>query len=227
MLGSTSRLKYAWRNDNSDAVIFIDGNNLYHNIRAMGVRPGDIDFEKLVNFVCSEFKCNRKAVYYYNSEPDISDGDDKYYSAQRFFSSLRKIGFIVKTRKLQKQSNEKEINARIRVIDDEAYCFKCRPLAEKMCTECIGRFSKKEKGIDVWLAVDMLNLCVLRNECEMCILVSGDGDFLPALDIVKKSGKEVASAFVYYGYSNLLRQNHKFRTITDQEIDGLLRPNHF
>jgi len=227
MLGSTSLLTFDWRNDNSDAVVFIDGNNLYHNIKAMGVRPGDIDFEKLVNFVCSEFKCNRKAVYYYNSEPDISDGSEKYYSAQRFFSGLRKIGFVVKTRKLQKQSNEKEIKERIRVIDDEAYCFKCRPLAEKMCTECIGRFSKKEKGIDVLIAIDMLNLCALGSEYGMCILMSGDADFIPALDIVKKSGKEVASAFVYHGYSNDLRQKHRFRAIRDDELDGLLRADHF
>jgi len=211
----------------SDAIIFIDGNNLYHNTKAMGVRPGDIDFEKLTAFVCSEFKCNKKEVRYYNSEPDISDGNERYYKAQRFFSELRRIGFVVKTRKLQRQSNEKEIGARIRVIDDEAYCFKCRPLAEKMCTECIGRYSKKEKGIDVWIAIDMLNLCVLRNECDMCILMSGDGDFLPALDIIKEAGKEVASASVYFGYSSLLRQKHRFKTITDQDLDELLRSDHF
>jgi uncharacterized LabA/DUF88 family protein len=210
-----------------DAIIFIDGNNLYHNIKAMGIGPGDIDFEKLVSFVCSEFKCNRKAVRYYNSEPDISDGSEKYYGAQRFFSGLRKIGFVVNTRKLQKQSNDKEIEARIGVIDDEAYCFKCRPLAEKMCTECVGRYSKKEKGIDVWIAVDMLNLCVLRNECDICILMSGDGDFIPALDIIKESGKEVASASVYFGYSSLLRQKHRFKSITDHDLDGFLKPDHF
>lgn len=133
----------------------------------------------------------------------------------------------MRTRRLQRQSNEDEINARIRVIDDEAYCCECRPLVEKACIECVGRFSKKEKGIDVWIAIDMLNLCVIRQECDMCILVSGDGDFVPALDIIKEFGKEVASVSVYHGYSNLLRQKHRFKTITERELDGLLREDRF
>ncbi|MBU1158355.1 MAG: NYN domain-containing protein [Candidatus Thermoplasmatota archaeon] len=227
MLGSTSSIIISWRNDKSDAIIFIDGNNFYHNSRSMGIKPGSIDFDKLINFICLEFKCNRKQVRYYNSEPDISDGTKKYYGAQKFFSELKKLGFIVQTRKLQKQSNEKEINARIKVIDDEEYCPICRPLVENACIQCVGRFSKKEKGIDVWIAIDMLNLCLLRNECDMCILVSGDGDFVPALDIIKGSGKEVASTSVYHGYSNLLREKHRFKTITEQELEGLLKQDRF
>lgn len=208
----------------SDAILFVDGNNLYHNVRAMGVRPGDIDFGKLTDFICSEFRCNKKEVHYYNSIPDISDGKDKYYSHMKFLDDLKKIkGFVVKTRKLQKQSNEKEINERIRAIDEENFCSKCGPLVEKLCTDCVGRFSKKEKGIDVWIAIDMLNLGVIQNEYDMCLLVSGDADFIPALDIVKSKGKEAASAFVWHGYSYDLRQKHRYKIIGEKELDGLLR----
>ena len=193
----------------------------------MGFKPGTIDFPRLVDFVCTHFGCTKKEVRYYNSEPDIRDGADKYYAAQRFFSGLRKMGWVVNTRKLQKQSNAKEIDTRMRIIDDEAYCPTCRPLVEEACIECVGRYSKKEKGIDVWIAVDMLNLCVLRNECDMCILISGDGDFIKALDIISDSGKDVASASVYHGYSSLLREKHRFKTMKHRDLDNLLRSDCF
>jgi uncharacterized protein (TIGR00288 family) len=77
---------------------------------------------------------------------------------------------------------------------------------------------KKEKGVDVMIAVDMLDLCAIRNECEMVVLISGDGDFVPALDIIKRKSKEVASVFIRHGYSNALRQSHRYWMIYDEDF---------
>lgn len=45
-----------------------------------------------------------------------------------------------------------------------------------------------EKGVDVWLAVDMVNFAA-RGQYDIAVLVSGDSDYLPACRTVKDWGK--------------------------------------
>ena len=50
-----------------------------------------------------------------------------------------------------------------------------------------------EKGVDVLLATD-LALNSVKNKYDTAIIVSGDGDFFPAIEAVKKEGKVVEVA---------------------------------
>lgn len=50
-----------------------------------------------------------------------------------------------------------------------------------------------EKGLDILIATDML-AAALNNCYDTAILVSGDGDFVPVLDEVKRAGKQVENA---------------------------------
>ena len=43
---------------------------------------------------------------------------------------------------------------------------------------------------DVWLACDMV-MGARENKFDVAILISGDGDMIPAVDIVKSLGKKV------------------------------------
>jgi uncharacterized LabA/DUF88 family protein len=47
-----------------------------------------------------------------------------------------------------------------------------------------------EKGVDVWLAVDMVNFAA-RGQYDIAVLVSGDSDYLPACRVVKDWGKNL------------------------------------
>lgn len=74
----------------------------------------------------------------------------------------------------------------------------------------LGRLEKRgdtwvEKGVDVSLAVDMLELAY-RNAYDTAILVSGDGDFARVAKAVKALGKHVENAFGHCGQSRQLRQ---------------------
>lgn len=51
-----------------------------------------------------------------------------------------------------------------------------------------------EKGVDVRLATDMV-AAGLRDRYDVAVLVSGDGDFADAVQIVKDAGKHVEVAF--------------------------------
>ena len=49
---------------------------------------------------------------------------------------------------------------------------------------------KREKGIDVKIAVDMIRKSLIENECDVCLLISGDADFIPTIQTIKDAKKE-------------------------------------
>ncbi|MFH1786288.1 MAG: NYN domain-containing protein [archaeon] len=202
-----------------NAFLFIDGNNFYHILKChqldgrLSVSPGEIDFSKLSKVICDFFGVEHSKTIYYNSVPDIRDGEEAYYKHMQFLDDLKKLPRLeVKTRKLQKHSTEEILRSRRRKIGDLDLCGKCKPLIEKNCAECIGDFKKKEKGIDVMIAVDMIEAAI-KDKCDCCILLSGDADFVPALELVQKNGKKAFSSAMPRGYSTLLREKFKFFTL--------------
>jgi uncharacterized LabA/DUF88 family protein len=197
------------------AIVFIDGNNLYHNLRALGVKPSSLDFYKLGELVCEHFECDFEGSRYYNSVPNIRDDSVNYHKHMLFLDELVTLPkFELLTRKLQSYTTKSLQQEKKIVVDGLDLCPACKPIVENNCLECIGRFRKKEKGIDVMIAVDMLNLSVIEQKCDCCILVSGDADFVPASQIVNKHGKAVYSTFIPKGYSWELRKNLKFWTLS-------------
>lgn len=179
-----------------NAYVFIDGNNFYHNVKQM-IKPSYVDFVKLSDFACSHFGCKRKLSIYYNSVPSIADGELMYYKHMRFLSEIEDLPkFEVKTRKLQRHSTREVMIDKRAIIDSLDFCDKCQPLVETMCFDCIGNVKKREKGIDVMIAVDMIDLCLIQNKCDFCILISGDADYIHALDLIENRKKEVATTSV-------------------------------
>lgn len=62
----------------------------------------------------------------------------------------------------------------------------------------LGRLEKREtgyveKGVDISLAVDMLEMA-FREAYDTAIIISGDGDFAKAVEVVKRLGKHVENA---------------------------------
>jgi len=161
---------------NKKAIVFIDGNNWYHNLKQI-IKPSKVDLIKITTLIGEQFDLDIINIIYYNSIPNIKPSEKIYYKHQEFLSSLRKEGIIVKTRKL-KEIKDKKIQI--------------------------------EKGIDVMIASDMINKCLIENLCDCCILISGDSDFIPAMQIIKNAKKEVITSSVIKGYSRELMQG-KFR----------------
>jgi uncharacterized LabA/DUF88 family protein len=73
--------------DKERVMIFIDGSNLYHNLKNLGV--SNISFEKLVKLLLKERELI--SVQYYNAPLDISINPNKYWIQQRFYNSLKQI----------------------------------------------------------------------------------------------------------------------------------------
>lgn len=191
------------------AIIFIDGNNWYHNSKQL-IDTKHIDFLKLSKLICNSLKFELGQIRYYNSIPDISENALKYHQHMEFLRSLEGQGIKVFTRKLQKTSTKEILKEKARVLEILDLCQVCKPLVKQNCLDCIGIISKKEKGIDVKIAVDMVRKCLIEKECDVCVLISGDADFIPAMQTIKDAGKEDITASVIPGYSNELREG-KFR----------------
>ena len=197
------------------AVVFVDANNWYHNVKKF-FEPGEIDILKVAKFLCNVKTYELGEIRWYASTPSIADGERMYYKHLAFLHHLEKKGIKVVTRKLQRLSNEELLKKRRVAIDNLDLCKNCKPMVESVFLD-LADLKKKEKGIDVWVAIDMIKESVIDKTCEVCILISGDADFTPALDLIKSHRKDVLTAMVPWGYSSELRQKFEYIIIT-QEI---------
>ena len=200
------------------AIVFIDGNNVYHNLKQMKIKPGNLDFKKLTDFICSSFNVSLKEARYYNSMPTLKDGKETYYSHLKFIDELRKIpNFVVKTRKLQVHSTKELLKEKQELIDSMDLCNNCKPIVNENILDAIGNVKKKEKGVDVMLAVDLVESAITR-KADYLILISGDSDFIPAMELAKENNGEVLSVSLAKGYSRELRENFKFLVLGKNTI---------
>lgn len=72
-----------------------------------------------------------------------------------------------------------------------------------------------EKGVDVQLAVDLVSMG-LKDRYDVAILISGDADFAPAVQIVKDEGKHV-----FLAYPKISKAAKKLQ----QTCDGVIELN--
>lgn len=159
--------------------IFIDGDNFYHSLKKIyGSSKNYNDF----NFekFCNFLAKGRKiiSIFYYNASLDITKNLEKYKGQQRFFEKIKKIqGFNLVLCKL--------IKRKIKGTEKFYYII---------------------KEDDIHLAADMIK-GAYENLYDAAVLVSGDGDFVPAVNIVKERGKKVENAYFKQTLSWNLKNN--------------------
>lgn len=203
------------------AIVFVDANNWYHNLKGW-FKPGDIDITKVVNLIAKEKELDILGIRWYASMPNRQDNELIYKRQRAFLGGLQKKGVKIITRKLQRLSNKEIKKKRQDFIESWDLCDKCKPIVEGSFLD-VADHHKKEKGIDVWIAVDMIRKSIIEEECDVCLLVSGDADFVPSLELVKKQGKDVLIAFVPRGYSSELRQKFPYFIIQKEDIAKCLK----
>ena len=181
-----------------------------------------MDIKKLADLLCKTKGYSLVQIRWYASTPSIADGEHMYYKHLSFLDHLKRKGIIVTTRKLQRLSNEEVMKKRKETIQNLDLCDECRPLVESVFLDLAG-LKRKEKGIDVWVAIDMIKEAVIDNHCDACILISGDADFVPALNLITSQGKEVLTAMAPWGYSSELRAKFPYFILQKQVLLNCLR----
>src|SRR3989344_6284373 len=138
--------------------VFIDGNNFYFGLRKLYGKD-----KSLKNFDFQSFanflagEGKVVGIYYYNAQLDREFNPKKFQSQKEFFSELRKI--------------------------PNFHLVLCRLLKRNITRT--NKFYYIIKEDDINMAVDMVENAYEDN-FDIAILVSGDGDFVPAVRSVKK-----------------------------------------
>ncbi len=79
-----------------------------------------------------------------------------------------------------------------------------------------------EKGVDVLITVDMIRYA-RNNAYDTAVLVSGDGDFAPALEFLKDFGKHIENAYFSNGRSfNLTNYSDRFINLDDLDWNEII-----
>lgn len=203
------------------AIIFVDANNWYHNVKKY-FEPGSVNVLKLAHLLCNIKGYNLAGIRWYSSVPSIVDGESMYYKHMSFLQRLERNGIKVIKRKLQRLSNEEVLKKRKETIGNLDLCKNCKPIVESVFLD-VTELKKKEKGIDVWVAIDIIKESIIENNCEACILISGDADFVPALNLIQNKGKEVLTAMVPWGYSSELRRNFPYFILKRETLTKCFR----
>lgn len=202
------------------AIIFVDANNWYHNLKK-NYRPSDIDITKVSKLISEKFKLEIVEIRWYASVPNIEYNKLVYLRHMDFLSSLKKRNVKIITRKLQKLSTKELKHKRKELLDSWDLCEVCKPIVEESFLD-ISEHNQKEKGIDVWIAIDMIKEA-LQGNVDCCVLISGDGDFVPAFNLIKELNKETLSVFIPKGYSNELRQKFPYYILKKEDLNKCLK----
>lgn len=134
-------------------------------------------------------------VYYYNAPLDMKYNKDVYWKQQKFFADLRRIPGF----------NVILANMRKTIKPD-------------------GKVEYAVKGDDIHLGIDMVSLAY-ENQYDTAILVSGDGDFAPAVKRVQKLGKKVENAYFAVSRSSLLKQVCDRSVLLNEIVEKCLKEN--
>lgn len=115
-------------------------------------------------------------VYYYNAPLDRSYNKEVYRKQQKFFSELRRIPG-----------------------------FNVVLCALRKRKDTHGKVKYSMKGDDIHLAIDMVSFSY-ENVYDTAILVSGDGDFVPAVLRVQKMSKKAENIYFRVSKSSYLKK---------------------
>lgn len=176
------------------AVVFVDGSNLYHSLKTIGIRGGELDYPQFFRTLCGPRKwC--EARYYVGQ---VSADADQYAGQRRFLANLENdheyIEVIRGRVERRTQTNElahkltRYLGGLETRIDPQVYSdlFALANDNKEVVTY-------KEKEVDVNLAVDMV-AGAYEDAYDAAYIVSADGDYVPAAEQVQRLGKTVYAA---------------------------------
>ncbi len=153
-------------------MIFIDGQNLMHGASSFGMQ---VDSVKLVNALSEGRKLKR--AYYYGSIPTNPNNDqalnEQIARQISYYHSLEYAGLKTSIIPLRRRT----------------FSFNC-----EKCGHTTSIERSIEKGVDVALVSDLLSLAAM-NAYDIATIVSGDLDYLKAIDEVQRRGFLVEVAF--------------------------------
>lgn len=185
--------------------VFIDGSNLYHNvIEARGNQLSPTDFSDLFSQIEQLFDI--REIRFYDSLKNRSKEPGKSAQQLVFHTELRRLNPKVKIRSLplMYRMNIRQDDV-LKSADNVGIIDECRNLLWNFLENLNVITRTKEKGVDVLIAVEMIELPRTSNHAEWAMIISGDADFCPAVKLARSLGLRVLNLHTYSGSSSELR----------------------
>ena len=185
---------YIWFNRDMERVcIYIDAGNFYHLVlKKLGLSEKEFDFDKFASFLAGEKRTIQEmGKRYYVGTVREKEGDikSKYAMAAQtsLFARLKAVKWEIKTSKLRTRVEEIVIDQRVKNYKK----------IQELGIKSIKIERLREKGIDVKLATDLI-VGAIDNKYDTAIVVSSDGDLIPAIDWIRHRFKKKID---YVGFS--------------------------
>ncbi|MBI4951230.1 MAG: NYN domain-containing protein [Myxococcales bacterium] len=185
------------------AVLFVDGNNWYHTLKAAGVGElARLDYVKIAQKIVGPRSW--QATRYYIGQVSQT-GNTQLYADQRSFLAKFQNADVRNTvhfGRLEQRTVRSEAAAELLhylsslkvKIDPVVY----KDLLDIGTRHKVTRFMV-EKAVDVMLAVDLVVMAE-RDEFDTAYILSADGDYTHAVHSVRKHGKKVFAVSAGHGY---------------------------
>lgn len=183
------------------AHLFIDGSNCYHALKQNNLYY-KFTYDSFFNELSKKF--NITGSYYYDAIKNIKLEPVQYAKQQEFHARLQKSipKLVIQTRKLKYLfKNDRLDYAR----HNANFCKNCDKRLDPFLSEAGLLKLSKEKGVDILLATDMIK-GGFQNRFDLALLVSGDADYVPAVELVQTLKKEVINVHFYSGSASELRR---------------------
>ncbi len=183
------------------AVFFIDGSNWYHAAKKIQINISAIDYGKFARKLSQEHRKVVEIRYYIGK---ISGDLNLSRSQANFLSIIKKQGVKVILGRVEKKRVRPENNQIQKELDEllssYGHLIKHSAVLDKLKKLTFrDTYSYTEKRVDVNIAVDMVSTA-MKDEFDVAYLVSADGDFIPAVETVRETGKKVFAATPASGY---------------------------
>ncbi|MDD9854920.1 MAG: NYN domain-containing protein, partial [Gammaproteobacteria bacterium] len=171
--------------------LFIDGNNWYHSLRAVGVDSGRLNYRRVAEKLLLASR-QLAGIRYYVGE--ISGDLARMRKQQKMFAGLRLQGVHVSLGRIEKIEIPPKRNplvADLQRILSRSGARMPEDVRRELAHICRKRIpTYTEKQVDVRIAVDLVSMAQ-RDEYDAAYLLSADGDFVPAVNEVKLLGKRI------------------------------------
>ncbi len=176
-------------------VLFIDGNNWYHGLRALGLTElRRLDYARISRKLVGPSRA-WTSTRYYVGQVNQSEAPDQYAAQRRFLAELsatdprlsHHLGRL-ETRVVRNAAADELVRllGDLPVRIDARIYSQLAALAQRHRRVAV----KVEKAVDVQIAVDMVSMAQ-KNAYDTAYLLSADGDLTPAVSEARSLGKKV------------------------------------
>ncbi|MCX6798870.1 MAG: NYN domain-containing protein [Candidatus Diapherotrites archaeon] len=197
------------------AHLFIDGSNTYHALKEN--KLFDLfSYKWLYGEISKHYEIQK--VFYYDATKSFKIEQRQFAEQQRFHSKLTKEipNLVIRARKLKYLTKNSKIES---AKKKAGFCNGCLPKIESFLKLSGLRKISKEKGIDIMLVCDMIK-GAFQNKYETALLLSGDADYTPAVELAQLLGKETVNVHCYAGSAAELRNTSDLHLLITSDAKG-------